>query len=192
MNRMGHYGINLTLGSVGLIALSALNAPFLGLAAFVTIGAVASLPDIDHQSTAVPILKHRGWTHTVYFAALVGALIAGAGYALTTLLSPHIPLESPRFWPPNATALGVIVAAGGGAVGVLGHLAGDIITPRGITPFNPILPRIHTARLPDTSWSLDLTTAGNKKTNALLGFVGMTTTALGLYSAMEVVTAAFP
>jgi len=94
--------------------------------ALVAVG-VANLPDLDEP---LPWLQHRGPTHTVWFAVLVG-LIAGVG------TRPRGALESGR------VRVRLVVGTGG----ILAHLAGDIVTPMGISPFAPRLASPRHARL---------------------------------------------
>src|SRR6056297_2085442 len=118
MYREGHSGFNALLYAPFLPLVSdgwSLELALVG--ALVAVG-VANIPDLDQP---LPRLRHRGPTHTVWFAILVG-LVAGIG---TELLVPGVPV---------AFAFGVVVGTGG----ILAHLAGDIVTPMGITPFAPV------------------------------------------------------
>lgn len=119
MYRDGHVGFN-----------AALYAPFAPLVSdgwsleLAMLGAVlavgtATLPDVDQPLARV---RHRGPTHTVWFALLVG-LVAGAG---TALVLPST---------PAAFRFGLVVGTGG----VLAHLAGDVVTPMGISPLAPVV-----------------------------------------------------
>lgn len=73
------------------------------------------LPDIDHQKSKLgsklPIInklfKHRGFTHTIWFALIV--------YFSTAMLAPQIAIYL--------------------FVGCISHLIGDILTPMGLHPF---------------------------------------------------------
>lgn len=122
MYRGGHVGFN-----------ALLYAPFVPLASrywsleLAVLGAVlavglANLPDIDQP---LPWVRHRGPTHTIWFAVLVG-LLAGIGTGSV--------VDS----TPVAFQFGFAV----GTCSILAHLAGDIVTPMGISPFAP-LSRFH-------------------------------------------------
>lgn len=181
MNQTGHYGINLTIGGTCLLAFVFLNRPISGAIAFVTIASVAQLPDIDHHAYNVPLIKHRGWTHTIYFATGLGVCAAVGGALFTQYFASFTPITSPLFFPPNYVGGLILIFSTSVTVGILGHLAGDMITPAGIAPFNPVLPRSPITALPTNSWSLNLTTAANPTANILLGLLGAAITAVALY-----------
>lgn len=122
MYRDGHVGFNAMLYAPFIPVVSgrwSLEVALVG--AIVALG-VANLPDLDQP---LPRIRHRGPTHTVWFAALAG-LVAGVGTALAV---PAV---------PAAFEFGFLV----GSCGVLAHLAGDVVTPMGISPFAPIC-RVH-------------------------------------------------
>lgn len=99
------------------------------LGAVVTVS-IASLPDADFR---IPFVSHRGVTHTVWFAGLVGGVLAGLGW-----------LVADAFGPP------ALVAGFGFAVGwlvVVAHVAADALTPMGVTPFVPLSGRHYTVSL---------------------------------------------
>ena len=118
MYREGHSGLNALLYApiVPLVSVAwSLELALVG--ALVAVG-VANVPDLDQP---LPRIRHRGPTHTVWFAVLVG-LVAGLG---TALLVPAMPV---------AFRFGFVVGTGG----ILAHLAGDVVTPMGISPFAPV------------------------------------------------------
>lgn len=86
----------------------------------VTVLLLAVVPDAD---TYVPGLVHRGVTHTVWMALLLGALLALLGWRLHA--GPG---------RASATRFGFLV----GASSVLSHLLADMLTPMGIRPFAPL------------------------------------------------------
>jgi inner membrane protein len=117
MYRAGHVGFNALLYAPFMPLVSrhwSLELALLGAALAV---GVATLPDVDGH---LPRIRHRGITHTIWFAALVG-LFVGIG---TTILAPST---------PRAFLFGFVV----GTCGVLAHLVGDVVTPMGISPFAP-------------------------------------------------------
>lgn len=118
MYRGGHVGFNALLYAPFAPLVSgrwSLEMALLG--ALIAVG-VANVPDLDQP---LPRIRHRGPTHTVWFAVLVG-LVAGAGTALLVPTTPH------------AFSFGFAV----GTCGILAHLAGDVVTPMGISPFAPV------------------------------------------------------
>ncbi|OLZ40978.1 metal-dependent hydrolase [Natrinema saccharevitans] len=118
MYRDGHAGFNALLYAPFLPVVSGRWSLELALVGAVVALAAANLPDIDQP---LPRIRHRGPTHTVWFAALVG-LIAGVGTAIAVPATPA------------AFAFGFLV----GSCGILAHLAGDVVTPMGISPFAPL------------------------------------------------------
>ena len=114
----GHSGFNALLYAPFLPLVSAAWSLELALVGALVAVGVANLPDVDQP---LPRVSHRGPTHTVWFAVLVG-LGAGLG---TAVLVPAT---------PDAFAVGFVV----GTCGIVAHLAGDIVTPMGISPFAPV------------------------------------------------------
>jgi inner membrane protein len=77
--RKGHLGVSLLAFAPVGYALVALGYPVL---AYATGGAMlwlAMLPDLDHR---IPLVSHRGVTHTLLCAAAVGAAFAAGGVAV--------------------------------------------------------------------------------------------------------------
>lgn len=110
---------------------------------------LATLPDYDQR---VPLIAHRGPTHTLAFAAAVGLALALGGVAV----GEHV---------ATAPAAGVgAFAFAVGALAVLSHLVADSITPMGIRPLWPVS-RWH--------YSANLVRAKNPIANYLLLAVGV-------------------
>ncbi|RLM59869.1 metal-dependent hydrolase [Halobellus sp. Atlit-31R] len=148
MYRKGHYGVSLLVFAPVGFALVAVGRTDLALVTGGTMLWLAMLPDVDHR---IPGLPHRGPTHSLAFAALVGAVFAGVGAALTTVTTGSSS-------PLGATAGGVSLAAVGFAVGtlaVVAHLVGDALTPAGVAFFWPVSSRTYTLGL----WRADNTVA---------------------------------
>jgi inner membrane protein len=120
--RTGHLGVSmLVFAPIGSL-LVAIGQP---LAALVTGGAMlwlAMLPDVDHRIPGVP---HRGPTHSLLFAGLVGGAFAGAGALLAEGVGTVGRLQLSLF--------GFFV----GFVSVSAHLLGDVLTPAGVDLFWP-------------------------------------------------------
>jgi inner membrane protein len=120
MHREGHYGLN-----------ALLYAPFAFLfALFVTfevalwgaliVVGLATIPDIDLK---ISFIKHRGITHTAWFALLVGFL-AGGFTSISAL--------------PLTDGLKILFGFVMGVTGIIGHLLGDAMTPMGVRPWRPV------------------------------------------------------
>lgn len=176
MYRDGHLGINALLYAPIAAATILLGAPRAALVGVIVFVGLASLPDIDRlcqgmQSTGfnlwalIPI-EHRGFTHTVYFSGLIGVVVGGpVGIVLTLFIHPRIVeevsvatlLAEPTLGLPFMFSVGV--AAGG----IIGHIAGDAITPMGVTPFSPPI---------DTKYTANFCNASNGTANSLFLAVG--------------------
>ncbi len=122
MYRTGHLGVSLLVfAPIGYLFVAA-GEP---LAALVTGGAMlwlAMLPDVDNR---IPGIPHRGPTHSLLFAALVGVAFAGAG----GLLADGVGVVDRM----RLTTFGFFV----GFVAVGAHLLGDVLTPAGVNLFWP-------------------------------------------------------
>ena len=118
MYRQGHSGLNALLYAPIVPLVSVAGSLELALVGALVAVGVANVPDLDQP---LPRIRHRGPTHTVWFAVLVG-LVAGLG---TALLVPAMPV---------AFRFGFVVGTGA----ILAHLAGDVVTPMGISPFAPV------------------------------------------------------
>ncbi|WP_135852600.1 metal-dependent hydrolase [Halorussus salinus] len=123
MHREGHIGVGLLIYSI--LALPLVLAGFRKLAlvgGFAVVG-LAMLPDQDQR---VPGIKHRGITHTVWFALLIGLLFAAAGLL--------VGLQAGLLSAVGLTVYGFML----GCTVILSHIAGDVITPMGVKPFAPV------------------------------------------------------
>ncbi len=142
MYQPGHCGVALALyAPVGgaLVASGVTSTAFLGAGVVL---ALTMLPDLD---TRTDRLRHRGPTHSIVFAALVGLLTGFVGGLLA----------------------GTSGAEFGGLVGTLAivaHLLADVITPMGIRPFWP---------LSDRKFTFDVVLASDTRANALLFVFGV-------------------
>jgi len=138
-----------------LLAPVAFVGTYLGLVAAVglaTAGVVAlcTLPDVDMR---LPLVDHRGITHTVLAAAVVGLALGGAAWRIAVGAAPASPPG------PAAFAFGF----GVGAFAVLAHIAGDVLTPMGVRPFRPFS---------DARYSLGLVRAANRPANGAALLLG--------------------
>ena len=161
MYRKGHLGVSLLVfAPVGYALLRRGEVSLAFLAGAIMLG-LSSLPDVDHR---IPGVTHRGVTHTVGFALLVGACVGAVGFALA----------------PAPTPTESDLAVFGGAVGVLGilaHLLGDVLTPMGVRPFWPLSGR---------SYSLRVTRADNALANNALFALGVFAASTSVYLAVAV------
>lgn len=158
MYRLGHQGANLLLFAPVFLALVLAGHAPLGVLGVAVVFTTASLPDIDLQ---LPLVAHRGITHTVWAVAAVGAIGAGAAWlaagAFTDLVAGL-----------GITRVSVAIATGGLlAFSVLGHLIADGLTPMGVRPWQP---------LSDRSYSLSVCTADSWLGNRVLFAAGVLAT----------------
>lgn len=150
MYRTGHYGAALLVWAPVGLALLLLDRPDAAIAGGAVCLALTRLPDYDLK---VPFMTHRGITHTVWFALLVGGALGGAAWVLTG----QLPLAA--------------FAGGVGVLSVGAHLFADVITPAGIAPLWPVSRREYT---------LSLATADSAVANATLLAVGAFLTAVAV------------
>jgi inner membrane protein len=124
MYAMGHYGIVLMMVSPVLYGLLATNmyltAGIFTVSSFIT----ATLPDIDLKFPMNRFVSHRGFTHTIWFACIVGVIATLCVVPFVNILSESV-----------AYTMGIVFT--GTVFGVFAHILGDVITPTGITPFAP-------------------------------------------------------
>jgi len=136
---LGHVGISLLLYAPLAWLLLSTGQPAVATLTGLLMIVLAPLPDLD---TYTDRLDHRGPTHTVWFAlgvGLVTALVAGVSAVAGGAI-----VGSSHSLPP------VWVAGWFGTVStltVLGHLAGDMLTPMGVWPFRPLSAWHYTAEL---------------------------------------------
>ena len=128
MYLLGHVGISLLLYAPIAAALLP-TSPLLATVTGVVMVGLAPLPDCD---TRTDRLAHRGPTHTVWFAFGVGLVVAAlAG------VTAVVPGSDPGgLLPTPLWAAGLL--GGVSTLAILGHLAGDLITPMGLWPFRPL------------------------------------------------------
>ncbi len=154
MYRAGHAGVSMVayapLG-VGVALEWNVSVATAGLVATV---ALSTLPDIDE---VLPGVAHRGPTHSLPFAALVGVVLA-----VTTAA-----FAGPVGLTPSLGLLGFAFAVG--TLSIVSHLLADVITPMGVRPFWPVS---------DRHYTLDLTPAANPTANYLF-LTGGVLTVLG-------------
>ena len=155
MFKQGHLGVSmLVFGPVGY-TLVARGAPVLAAVTGLVMVWFSMLPDIDHR---LPILEHRGPTHSLAFAALIG----GVGWAL------GVGIETALGVGPVAGVRLSTVGFGIGALTVVAHLIGDTLTPAGVPYLWPLTSR---------TVSLSLVGAGNPIANSGLFGLGLVVTA---------------
>jgi inner membrane protein len=156
MYTLGHIGAALLVYSpLGLLAMVLADSQLAFIGAIVAAG-LAMLPDIDMR---IPLLRHRGPTHTVWFAFGVGVVLA-------------------IFSGKGGADAGAMAALGGALFGLLlgtgtvvSHIAADALTPAGVRPFWP---------LREDEYRYAIATASNPIANYTLFGVGVGASLLAL------------
>lgn len=133
----------------------------LALLGFIGVYLVEPLPDKDFR---IPFLRHRGTSHSLFSALVVGIVLGAVGW----VTGKQLPLLSAETLAGFGFAVGV--------VGILTHLLGDIITESGIQPFLPI-----------SKWRVSLSPVNADSTIANSALFG-----LGILALVVVLLAAVP
>lgn len=156
MYRKGHYGVTLLLfAPVGAALVLAEASTFAYLTGVVMLW-LAMLPDVDQR---VPGVSHRGVTHTVAFAVVVGVALAAGGIVAADTIGYRDPVM--------AATVGFFA----GVLAVLAHLLADVLTPAGVPLLWPLSTR---------SFSLRVVRADNPFANYLLFAAGVFAAAVAL------------
>lgn len=157
MHRKGHIGLGHLLYSPLAFVLALSEAWTLLALGLVGITFFSYAPDFDLQ---MPLVDHRGITHTYLAAGVAGVLsmvvlgwLAVAGIVGTVGGLP----------PLVSTILVALFGFAVGALGVLSHLLGDVLTPMGINPWQPF---------GGETVSLELVYASNRWANGALSLAG--------------------
>lgn len=155
MYREGHYGgALLAYAPLGiLVSLGGYTAVAI-VGGLVCVG-LSTLPDWDRR---LPLLEHRGPTHTIPFALLVGVGVATVAAVLVD--------ASSAFADAGFVAFAFLV----GFLSIGSHLVVDALTPMGVRPFWPFS---------RSRYSLHLTTAANPIANYGLFGLGLGTVLAG-------------
>lgn len=148
MYARGHKGITLC-AIAAVLHTFLLERPLLAVLSSVGLWVVQTLPDKDQKYG----MTHRGVSHTLFAAGIVGIVCAAIGWALGTYITrplvewlfvtPITAGQSPAMWlvarfaaldASTLSTVGFWIGVGG----ILLHLLGDIITPAGFQPFLPL------------------------------------------------------
>lgn len=156
MYREGHVGTALLFYvPVGLLAAVLASIEIAAIGSFVAVG-LSTLSDIDEL---LPGIEHRGITHTVHFALVVGVLI---GF-IAAVSGPASGIETGGQTAIGLGLFGFVV----GTVTILSHIAADALTPMGVDPLAS-----------GQRYSLGVVKARNPTANYALLTLGLGTTLL--------------
>ncbi len=149
MYATGHYGMALlAYAPVGYVLLE--MAPLLAFLGSAVVLSLATLPDIDLR---LPLVPHRGPTHSLLFTALAAGGLGAAGFLL-----------GQGSWQPlGGPVRGAVFGAVLGVVGIGSHLLADILTPMGVNVLWPV---------PADAYSLSVARADSTIANYGLLFLG--------------------
>jgi len=167
MYRTGHYGAALLVYApfgVGLLLVGFDAAAIVGGVGML---GLARLPDYDLQ---VPFVSHRGPTHTLGFALLVGLVVGGGLAALAGTNTVGETSVLPDAQTVGVGAFGFFV----GFLAVVSHLIADALTPAGIEPWWPVSSK---------NYSLELVGADSTVGNYGLLALGVFVSAVSLLAA---------
>ncbi len=140
MHQEGHWGVSLIIYSPLGATLLIFNRVDLAVLGCILFLGISMLPDYDQK---IPFIKHRGITHTLWFALGIAAVTA---FISSTL------------------GFGLIYGFSVGFISITAHLVGDWLTPSGIRPFSPVF---------DKRYSLNIVNAGSDIANYGLLVVGI-------------------
>ncbi len=177
MYNKGHIGINMILFSPVLFIMIILEFFVLGIVGLISVIYFASLPDIDLK---VKRLKHRGFTHTISFAVLMGLISLFIAIFINSIVINigfiHASLFNLIFIPVYGFFIGFFI--------VMGHIMGDIITPSGVRIFKKPKYVPNLSIFSDKKYSLNLIKAKNIFANVLFLFVGILFTSMSIFVSM--------
>ena len=133
MHRTGHVGIGLAGAGMVLLLLPVWPGILVAWGVVVT----CNLPDIDMKTRW---LTHRGITHTVWFAFIIGiggglVTVWGVSYGIEAI--PQI-IHVTEAVPKHAGSTAGVAVGGGLWIGICLHVAGDALTVTGVTPLAPV------------------------------------------------------
>lgn len=157
MYAIGHYGAALLLYAPVSFLLLRVD-PTLALVGGAGVLLLCTLPDCDLR---LPLVSHRGITHTLLFVLAVAGLLGVAGW--------HLGQGSYR--PLGGPARSAAFAFGVGLLSLGSHVLADMLTPMGVAVLWPLSSRVYTVsvtRADDTLANWGLLALGTAATAAVL------------------------
>ena len=156
MYQLGHYGVAMLAYAPIGASVALAGEEVLAILGAVICLSLSTLPDADHQ---IPLIEHRGITHTLLFALLVGAVLGGGLYLVLEVVTGA----------PDTTL--VTFVFGVSAFAIVTHILGDALTPMGVAPFWPLTSR---------RFTLNVTPAKNRVANYALFVLGVVASVLAV------------
>ncbi len=164
MQRSGHVGIGLVLFAPVALGLTWAGATTVLPVGLLGVLVASTAPDLDEF---VPHIAHRGITHTLFAAVVTGVVF---GLVAPSIVEPGTASSAAWLGHPRSLSLAAGLL---GFLGVVGHLAGDVLTPMGIRPWYPVTGR---------HYSLEFVRSRNRLANATflaVGAVGVVVATVG-------------
>ena len=182
MHRAGHTGVWMLLYAPVAFTLLSAGRPEVAVLGAAIVYIVEQIPDSDQF---IPFLDHRGFSHTVAFAVLVGLALGVLGLFIgeRAFLAVGNWITAQGFGGVGSAVIEAETAVnerelarigfGMGVFGVLAHLAGDVVTTMGIQPFWPM-----------SSWRISLSPlkARNPAANEMMFVLGVGALAGAMWS----------
>ncbi len=179
MYRKGHIGINMMLFAPVLFIMISLEFVILGIIGFISVVYFASLPDIDLK---IKYLTHRGVTHTMSFGILLGIISLIVGLFGNTIFMTIGIIDTSLFNMIFISAYSFFI----GFFIVMGHIAGDVITPTGVRLFQKPNYIPNTRIFSDKNYTLCSIPAKSKMANVGFLFLGLLFTSISIFSSLVV------
>lgn len=181
MHSQGHFGVSMSLCAPILFVSIVTEMYIVGALLCGLMLMFSSTPDIDLK---LPWVSHRGFTHTVHFAVLFGALVSIVSYLAFTTVEKLVVVE----YIIELSVLSSIVQVSsvifvGSAFGIIAHLVGDILTPTGVHLFS---------RSNNFGYSLNVCNADSKIGNHSIVKLGFITVGITVISGVLVVMNTLP
>lgn len=179
MYRKGHIGINMMLFAPILFIMIILEFVILGIIGLISVSYFASLPDIDLK---IKRLKHRGFTHTISFAVLIGLIVFMIGLFVSNIFMALGIINTSLF---NLIFISIYSFYIGFFI-VMGHIAGDIITPTGVRIFEKPKYIPNSYIFSDKNYTLFSIPAKSNIANFVFLFLGLLCTSISIFCGLFV------
>lgn len=164
MHAQGHKGIALLLYAPITYFLLESGRPVFAIGGLVLVLMLSMVPDKD---MVIPLLRHRGPTHTIWFAGLVGAVLAGVGMVI------QFGLDQIGIVAVAVPVTGLFIV---GFLSILYHIIGDALNPSGVRPYKPISSHKH---------ALGVTKSGSFISNWAFYVIGLVANGVAVVIALQ-------
>lgn len=124
MHKLGHHGISAIATSPIVLWLIYTNNNLLALFAILTTLFTANIPDWDLK---IPLMTHRGVSHTIWVPFIIGGMITGISYSVNGTIGIF-------------TTVIMLTTF----VSITSHIVSDTLTPSGAKLFYPIKDKVYT------------------------------------------------